>query len=96
MLKSLYRFRHPEGVAVDHEGYVYVADTGNHAIRMISPRGRVSTIAGTGSPGSEDGFAADGARLSSPADVAVWRDWARWPVSSPVADDCSDVAAFVV
>lgn len=79
----LRRFRRPEGVAVDHDGYVYVADAGNHAIRSISPSGRVRTIAGTGSPGSEDGPAggADGARFSSPADVAVWRDWAWWPVS---------------
>lgn len=81
------RFRHPEGVAVDHDGYVYVADTGNHAIRMISPRGNVTTIAGNGSPGSDDGYAREGAQLSSPTDIAVWRDWAWWPYPNPIDPD---------
>ena len=81
------RFRHPEGVAVDHEGYVYVADTGNHAIRMISPSGKVTTLAGTGSPGSKDGIATEGAQFSSPTDIAVWRDWAWWPYPNPIDPD---------
>ncbi len=68
-------FHHPEGIAVDHDGYVYVADTGNHAIRMVSPTGNVSTIAGTGKPGYFDGFAVDDVAFSSPSGVAVWRNW---------------------
>jgi len=43
------RFRQPEGVATDSAGNVYVADSGNDAIRMISPGGIVSTLA-TGIP----------------------------------------------
>ncbi len=66
---------------------MYVADTGNHAIRMISPSGIVRTIAGTGVPGNEDGFALDGAKFSSPTDIAVWRDWAWWPYENPIDPD---------
>eukprot|EP00804_Cyclotella_cryptica_P001991 CCRYP_007413-RA/>CCRYP_007413-RA protein AED:0.05 eAED:0.03 QI:0/0/0/1/1/1/4/0/2016 len=86
-LESDARFRYPEGVAVDHDGYVYVADTGNHAIRVISPGGRVVTLAGTGTPGYKDGLASDGAQFSSPADVAVWRDWSWWPYENPIDPD---------
>jgi hypothetical protein len=40
------RFNGPLGVAVDESGNVYVADTGNHSIRKITPAGVVSTVAG--------------------------------------------------
>lgn len=39
-------FNHPLGVAVDENGYVYVADGYNNKIRKISPAGLVSTVAG--------------------------------------------------
>src|SRR5918995_175669 len=39
------RFDTPSGIAVDAAGSVYVADTGNNAIRRISPDGVVSTLA---------------------------------------------------
>jgi len=39
------RFNTPCGVAVDEQGAIYVADTGNRAVRIISPEGAVSTLA---------------------------------------------------
>jgi serine/threonine-protein kinase len=48
-------FNQPSGVAVDVAGNVYVADDGNHLIREISASGLVTTLAGSGLPGSADG-----------------------------------------
>lgn len=39
-------FFYPEGVAVDRNGFLYVADTHNGLIRKISPEGMVTTLAG--------------------------------------------------
>ena len=39
-------FDHPQGVTVDENGVIYVADTGNHAVRKIE-NGRVTTLAVT-------------------------------------------------
>jgi hypothetical protein len=39
------RFSTPSGLALDEAGMLYVADTGNDAIRRISPSGDVSTVA---------------------------------------------------
>jgi len=40
-------FNFPQGVATDSAGNVYVADTNNFTIRVITPAGAVSTLAGT-------------------------------------------------
>lgn len=50
------QFYNPEGVTLDNSGNVYVADTGNAAVRMITSGGMVSALAGSpGSLGSTDG-----------------------------------------
>ena len=41
------RFDTPSGLAVDEAGRIYVADTGNHVVRIIEPGGRVTTAAAT-------------------------------------------------
>jgi serine/threonine-protein kinase len=43
---STARFTFPYGVAVDSVADIYVADAGNNAIRLITPAGAVTTIAG--------------------------------------------------
>lgn len=70
------QFRDPLGIAIGPDGSVYVADTGNHTIRKITPQGVVSTLAGTtGVSGSANGPGSV-ARFDSPWAVAV--DAAGW------------------
>jgi len=63
-------FSAPNGVAVDGSGSVYVADTGNNAIRKITPAGVVSTLAGSVSSGFTNGTGT-AATFYYPSDVAV-------------------------
>ena len=67
---SVAAFNTPSGMAIDAAGNLYVADTGNNAIRKITPDGTVSTLAGDGLAGDKDGKGA-GAQFNGPVGVAV-------------------------
>jgi sugar lactone lactonase YvrE len=62
----------PRGIALDSHGNLYIADTQNQRIRLVTPDGIISTYAGTG----ERGYAGDGgpalsAKLNSPDGIAI-------------------------
>jgi trimeric autotransporter adhesin len=75
----------PEGVALDAQGDVVIADYGNNRVRLVAERtrtafglpviaGDIYTVAGTGEAQfSGDGGPATGAALSAPRDVVVDR-----------------------
>ncbi|MGD1095611.1 MAG: hypothetical protein ABSB35_26900 [Bryobacteraceae bacterium] len=62
----------PQGLAVDASGNLYIADSLNSVIRMVSPSGIINTIAGNGTPGySGDGGLATQAQLQFPGGIAI-------------------------
>jgi sugar lactone lactonase YvrE len=64
---------HPEGIAFDASGNMYIADQYNQVIRKVTTGGIISTVAGNyslGSGYSGDGAIATSAQLSSPHDIA--------------------------
>lgn len=66
-------FKFPDAAVTDSDGNIFITDQSNHIIRKITPEGIVSTFAGTGSIGSNDG---DGATASFyyPAGITVDAD----------------------
>jgi sugar lactone lactonase YvrE len=69
------QFNGPIGLAIDKDGTVYVADTYNDRIRLITPDGQVRTLAGGGSPGFADGQGT-AASFNTPCGLAIDRDGA--------------------
>jgi hypothetical protein len=65
------RFCSPQGIALDRQGNLYVADTLNHTIRRIDRANVVTTVAGmAGACGGSDGRG-DAARFCEPQDIEV-------------------------
>jgi sugar lactone lactonase YvrE len=62
----------PSGIAVDSQGNVYIADSGNNRVRKVNPGGTITTIAGNGQYGYlGDGGPATNASFKGPSSVAV-------------------------
>jgi sugar lactone lactonase YvrE len=69
---SAAQFNQPWAIAQGPSGNFYIADTGNNSIRMMTPGGVVTTLAGsdTGAAGSGDGNGSV-ALFSTPISIAV-------------------------
>ena len=71
------QFNNPQGVAIDYKGNIYVADTGNSLIRIITSDGNINLFAGNVAFGlptygwTGDGGPAIGAQLQLPVGIAV-------------------------
>lgn len=63
-------FNAPRGIAVASDGTVYVADTGNHCIRKITPQRVVTTFAGGAAAGATDGTGT-AATMNAPRGLAL-------------------------
>lgn len=67
------RFDEPRCAVAHPEGGLVVADRGNHVLRRVMPDGAVTTLAGTGSYGHQDGPAGE-ASFYEPSGLAVLDD----------------------
>lgn len=76
----------PSALAVGPDGVLYVADSGNHRVRLVSPAGYIGTAAGVGIPGfAGDSGPATLAELNQPGGVAVHTDGTLF-----IADSAND------
>ncbi len=64
------QFNTPSGLCIDRRGNLILADTANHRIRKIDPKGEVTTLAGNGEAGLKDGPALE-AQFNGPIGVAA-------------------------
>ena len=71
-------FSNPSGVTIGPNGIIYIADTNNNCIKMISTGGAVSRLAGSGANGFSDGTGASAVfnnpvgLIYSPADGVIY------------------------
>jgi hypothetical protein len=66
------RLDNPSDVVLDARGNLFIAEFGGHRIRMVTPAGTISTVAGTGQAGfAGDGGPATAAQLNVPISVIL-------------------------
>ena len=63
-------FYYPQGIAIDAAGNLYIADSGNNAIRKITPAGVVTTFAGNSNGGATNGTGT-AASFNEPTNIAI-------------------------
>lgn len=63
-------FNDPAGIAIDSKGNLYIGDLANFVVRKIDNQGNVTTYAGTGAQGAQNGPAST-ATFNEPVGVAV-------------------------
>ncbi|HXH38012.1 MAG TPA: hypothetical protein VNN08_05260 [Thermoanaerobaculia bacterium] len=68
------RFNGPRRVAITAGGTIYVADTGNHAVRRIAPAGMVTTVATSSESDRMDPI---GLAIDADGDVLVADSWSH-------------------
>ena len=66
-------FCSPDGLAIDADGNILVADRFNNAIRRVTPDGLVTTVAGNGQEGDLDGPGSE-ATFESPRSITALPD----------------------
>jgi trimeric autotransporter adhesin len=72
---ALFNFKNGTSLTVDRAGNVYIADTGNLVVRMVTPNGILSTVAGNGKRGiPTDGQPAISSPLSVISTMAADKD----------------------
>lgn len=66
------KLNQPSDIALDAHGNLYLADRGNHRVRLVTATGTILTVAGTGARGiGGDGGLPTGAQLDSPDGLAL-------------------------
>ena len=85
-------FYSPSGLAIDSADNLYVADRDNHLIRFVEPDGTTSTLAGSGTAGSEDSpdsstvsdlYPATASSFDGPVALALTSDGSTTDVDHP-------------
>ncbi len=61
----------PQAVVVDRNGNLFIADTGNHRVRSVTPNGAINTVAGNGLTTIRGDGAATSISLNAPAGLAI-------------------------